>query len=257
MTWFSRPVLVLSGVVLAILPCVQAQGPAETQPTRPEVVISEIQLHDAPIDELFDLLRSADPKLKLLVVREWNAPVGEPVIADLSVRQVTVSQLLEALSETYPELRISRAGDAADGPIWTVRIRRLQPMLILPQARTRVFRLREAIDQLQADFGFESRSAARDALLILIETALKVSDDENLPVLQVHQATETLVFRGMPEQEALVDDALRAANPATKGQGKTYATTQQARTPDVAGGANSEPARPAPREQVTEPPPAR
>jgi hypothetical protein len=187
--------------------------------TTDEPTLPEFEMHDVPLQAVLEHLRDAAPQFQLVVVYEPGAPPDQPVITHLKLTRVTPSQVLEALSRVFAQVRVSRT-EGAEPAVWTVQIRAPRS----PDATriTRVFRLREAIDQVARETTESDgpaargqRQQARSAVLALIDTALQADGggSQPPPQLQFHEPTETLVFRGTKDEAVLVDDALGALRP--------------------------------------------
>ena len=179
------------------------------------VLLDEIQFKDTSLPKVIQFLRSADPSFKVIVAGDPGVAPDELIISELDLRKVTASQVLEALQMAYPQ-RIKVAGTGDDPPVWTVRV--MLDRSPGGEQVTSVFRLREAIDRVQKDMGLEDRVKARGAVLQLLENVLRMnpSRPEASAVLQLHEATDMLVFRGTGEEMMIVQNALRALVPPEK-----------------------------------------
>lgn len=199
--------------------------PASGDGQPPERVIKELQLTNAPIDDVLTSLRAADPGLQIILARDSGAFPKRPIISELKVNNVTASQILEALASIYPALEISATRDDFDRPIiWMIRVKAVDP----PERPriTQVFRLRDAVECLLMEgeppenepSHAELRKRARDAALSLIETALRttVEAQDEPPQLQLHEATETMILRGTADQARLVENAIATLCPTPR-----------------------------------------
>jgi hypothetical protein len=175
------------------------------------VLLDHIQFKDTPLPKIIDFLRSADPSFKVVLAGEAGASPDDLIVSELELRKVTASQVLEALKMAYPRINVSFTGD--EPPVWTVRV---EPDRSAGEPVTSVFRLREAINQVQQDMELSDRDKARAAVLQLIEQAARMntSHGEAPPVLQLHEATDTLLFRGTVDQLKTVAKALEALVPS-------------------------------------------
>ena len=200
-------------------------GPAGSTPPAQAVVaerrIGELRLEQTSLREVIQTLRKMDPGFQAVLAFDQGVPTDEPVIGELRLTNVTAGQVLEAISEAYPEVRITQRGDRPDSPIWSVRVTNIYPQKMVPPPepqQARVFRLHETISAMLQDRGTTDRKEARAAVLSMLETALRAEQggkkgEASEPVLQFHEPTETLIFRGARSQVVMVDQALEALQP--------------------------------------------
>ncbi len=182
-----------------------------------EPVIPQIQLNEVTLQVVLDFLQEAAPGSQMVVVYEPGAEQSQPIITNLKLTHVTPGQVLQALGRVFPQLDVS-ASDEGGSIIYTVRVRNKQTRETVRV--TRVFRMREAIDQVAREAADTDGAAprggrpqARNAVLALLDTALQAGGNPTPPQLQFHEPTETLVFRGTAEEASLVDEALAALRP--------------------------------------------
>ncbi|MEW6250124.1 MAG: hypothetical protein AB1716_05725 [Planctomycetota bacterium] len=201
-------------------PAAETHPAAAAQPAIEERVLPEIALQDVTLAQVLQKLREMDPDFQAVLAHNPMVDPNEPRLAELKLTRVTASQVLDAIEKAYPFVRVHPAASATGRPIWTVQVQ--GPQVVRAHApepvakrTTTVYRLREALDQVEADSQPESRKAALDAVLELIEAALRADtpDKEQMPALRLHEPTETLVFRGTPEQAQLVYQTLTTLRP--------------------------------------------
>ncbi len=172
-------------------------------------ILAEVSLKNTPLTLVIEFLRATDPSFQVLVA---GASADELVISELELRDVTAGQVLLALKEVYPQMEVSHT-DGNSPSIWTVRV---SPRFDMDaELVTCVFRLREAIDELQQVGNVGDRVHARSAVLQLLEHALQMdpSRKQSPAVLQLHEATDTLLFRGTQEERAVLQSAVAALSP--------------------------------------------
>jgi hypothetical protein len=174
-------------------------------------VLPEVSMKDVNFPDLVDFLRDVDPGFQVMVSYAPGVAYGTPRIQDLRLKNVTAEAVLQLLGQAYPQLTISAAPVAdREGRIWSIRVERDRRADNASggEATPSVWRLREAVDELVSNKGGD-RKKALDALLSLVQATLEAIPNEGAPpVIKLHEATETLVFRGTREQALMVHAAL-------------------------------------------------
>ncbi len=199
---------------------------------REPALLAELNLSNAPLPTVVDFLRAADPSFQVVLASDPGVSVDQVMISELRLSKVTASQVLQALQIAYPQIEVMNMGHGGPppfpmppGPMGTVSSAAPALWVVRVTAgrgsdsaqTTRVFRLREAIDQLQRDSQVKDRDAARAGVLQLVEAALRAAaagtPDQEPPQLQVHEPTDTLVFCGTRKELELLSGALDALRP--------------------------------------------
>jgi hypothetical protein len=194
--------------------------------------IPEINFTSVPVDDVIVFLRDNVPGFQAVTVRDPDVPAGEPQVT-LNLRNVTLDQLIAVLSQAYPSLEWSTA------PGTTIHVVRVHAASGLTASRLHVYSLSQLVGNLagalqqqpipQPGFGpggaaapppapggdmekqmQETRKRALNNVLSVIKAALAQVPDGNSAVLQVHEETETLIFKGTPQQQEAVEQVLAA-----------------------------------------------
>ncbi|MGA2257083.1 MAG: hypothetical protein ABSG53_20720 [Thermoguttaceae bacterium] len=174
-----------------------------------EVDIKGVSLHDA-----IQSLESECPGFQTVIIHDPRYPDFNPVLPDMSLKNLPLSQILEVIGKSVPELRVDKVS-SGKGDVWIFRIHRTndagQPTVagrpnLAGQPTVMVYRLSPLIRSNVTD-----RSKALNDILSLVQAALEATaSNEPPPLMKVHTATETLVFRGYPTQLEAVKCALEA-----------------------------------------------
>jgi hypothetical protein len=207
-----------------------AQGPPGAQPAAAPApkaaepagkTLPEISLNDVGLPDIIAFLRDVDPGFQAVIAYAPGIPRGEPKIQELRLKNVTTDAVLHLLAETYPQINIeavSAGGEDGKGRIWTIRVGRdprvdERDMALAPV--TTVNRLREIVDSVSDNArGAAERKRAMDLVLSLVQAAVETAGRDGPPaVVKLHEGTETLVFKGTPEQVNLVQQTLASLEP--------------------------------------------
>lgn len=239
-------VLVVISLVLAAGPLAPAQEPPVEQQssTTGPAVIPELNIHEVPLEEVIESLRKADPNFQVVVSYAPGAKRGDPIIQELRLKNVSAPAVLQVLSEAYPQITIGQSGAQSDTPesvIWTIRVqpdRRQEGGhgglgggggeglfggsggdVAPPETITTVQRLREIVDELAVPTAGEqdraaSRKKALDSVVSLVQAVVDSQGESATgATIKVHEATETLLFKGSPQLAALVANTLQTIAP--------------------------------------------
>lgn len=193
--------------------------------------ISEINFTAVSADDVMGFLRDVVPGFQAVIVRDPDVPAGEPQVT-LNLKNVTLDQFIAVLSQAYPSLEWSTA------PGTTIHVVRVHAASGLTGSKLHVYSLAPLVSnlahptpqqpgpqpgivpggpaapapatddpekQLQ-----EMRKRALNNVLSVIKAALAQVPDGDSAVLQVHEETETLIFKGTASQEEAVEQVLQA-----------------------------------------------
>lgn len=207
-------------------------------PPAAQALIPLLEIEDMPFEQLVEHLRDLNPNFQAVVAFAPGAAPG-PTIQDLRLRNVSAPTVLRLISQTYEQVRVEEVDE--DGQrFWTVRVAPARQRDggdggggLFGDVRgraggdarvTRLFRLTEPVDD--ATRGDTTRDAAREAVMSLLQSALesdlpapaaKGRPGTPLPLIKLHEPTETLVFTGTEAQAGLVAEALSTLGPPVSG----------------------------------------
>lgn len=207
----------------------QDQEAQTAPPALESQVIAQFKSGPVTLDDLLTYLKDTVPGFNSVVIRSTGIPNDYPTLPDLSLKNVTVGQVLELLRTSYPGVSIHRIdGKGPSGvPLYAVRIEMsggpgmiggygMPPGIFPaptepPKPLVKVYRLNEIIANLN---GGSDAKKSMDDVLSLVQAALdETGDSQEKVVLKVHQQTQTLVFKGSPEKMAVLEQALDALRP--------------------------------------------
>jgi hypothetical protein len=220
-------------VLMPLLNCptALAQGLFGDPTTRPTKVLPEFK-YDGTLDGAIAKLQEADPSLRVMVVWPTGAATDEPHIS-LALRNVTAVDVLDVMATAYQAIGI-KIVSAASGEIYIINVQ-VQPSEqrrrggrgadpvngggggAPQQYIVRVYNLAGPVnawinDNLgpvkDEDFA-AAKGKAMDAILSLLQATLtQLPDETTKPLLQVHEPTVSVVFRGSPRQLEAVEEAM-------------------------------------------------
>lgn len=181
---------------------------AAPDPAGVNKIIPEVNFTNAPLEDVINYLQAISPQFKAVIVREPGVPKSHPLVT-MRLRQIPLGQMLDVLRITQQGINFTQVpGDS------TVHI-----IIVGPPRQyegrednvVRVYRLEGAVKGLQG-------KAPKDALghvLSLIKATL-AQVDSDLPTLQIHEETMTLIFKGTSLQRAALEDVLTALDPGAE-----------------------------------------
>jgi len=207
--------VVLAATVSSLCLAQQPPPPTAQSPSRPsssvgDHLVKELAFNQTPLDDVLRSLESECPGFQAVIVHDPRFPDFNPVV-DMSLKNLPLSQILEVIGKSLPELRVDKVS-SNKGDVWIFRIQRSnygQPTSnVTAQPTVMVYRLTPLIRANAAD-----RSKALNDILSLVQAALEAMGSNQPSLMKVHAATETLIFRGFPNQLEAVNRTLRALEP--------------------------------------------
>ncbi len=221
-------------------PPTNALAPA-TKPVAPMIIPelnigAGVKLSDV-IDTVRDLTGTNIVVANSGALESLNAPV-------MHLKRVTVQQVLDLITKAIPDVTTEQA-DNGENPIYIIHVKSDTPVPpgggfagpmppgIAPMAAPQldpnhqfvaVFPLRDIVDQQMRLQGKPDAKAALDAVLSLLQAAMDQANAGDKASLRVHEATQTLVFKGTAEfQQVLMQtlDALRPTDDEKKQAART------------------------------------
>jgi hypothetical protein len=225
----------------------QGQTPGAPPPAAPETpkeVVPAVELQVIPgdkiggvsLDDMLDYLKDKVPGFNSTVVRPQGMSNDYPMMPQMTLKNVTVGQFLELLRTSFPGVTVTRIDNKgpAGAPLYVVRVISEQrgsfgmppgaggfpgmpggvggiPTPVAPAIRpiVKVYRLTEIVANLNGD-----PKKSMDDVLSLLQAALDQTDKHgDQPLLKLHQPTQTLVFKGMPDQQEVLEQVLDSLRP--------------------------------------------
>lgn len=203
------------------------QKPASPPAFTDDPIVPEINFNGVSLEDAISSLSDTFPKFKVAILRDPNVQPDFPTV-NLKLKGVSLSQFMELIQTANPTVESKEidgpggkiicllvhaapdghgavmAGGGAGGGIApnaaiapVVRVYRLSAILGLPSGgKTDPTAKKEAMNQA----------------LSLIKVALEQVGGEP-PVLRIHDETQTLIFRGSPAQEAMLENVMDALKP--------------------------------------------
>lgn len=194
----------------------------------PEINVSEVSL-----DDFLAFLQDVTPDFKAMIVRDPDVAPGYPIVT-MRLKSVPLGQLLDVLTTAYPEVELTKiqghTPDRKPSVVYVVKVHasdRTSPFGGRGAAVVKVYRLGGAVSAVlkarrdPADSGLfpqkvdpkEAKEALNQVLSLIKATLSQVETGRRAPTLQVHEETQTLIFRGGDVQRAALEDALAALDP--------------------------------------------
>jgi hypothetical protein len=203
-------------VALAAARPAVAQNALDAAPPAEPRVIEKLEVQDTPFSEVINYLRDQDPTFQAVVAYEPGVNRGEPLIQELRLRNVTAPAVLGVLAGSYPQLKVEEGG-TDESVIYTIRVGTTDDTPEPREIVTTVYRLNESVDEVMKGEGTDARKQALASILSLVQTAVDAAGDNDKDAaarLKLHEATETLVFKGSISQAELVREALDSLRPS-------------------------------------------
>jgi len=220
--------LMVFAVLLLAAPVARAADPEapKAAPGPMEKVIPEVQFDNIALGDVIQYLQDVAPGFKAVVVRESGVPEEYPRIK-MKLKNVTVAQIWQLLQLSYPDMQLQQVEAPGPDIVWHVRIQATgnQAAIVDPSA-VKVYRLTAIIERLTAKSGkndAETEKRSLNQILSLAKAALAQTASRNNvgAVLQVHEETGTLIFKGNSEERAALESVLEALNPPTAAESAT------------------------------------
>lgn len=229
------------GIGLAAAASAIAAPPAAEKPAAPTAtatqeaqgqsyltkVLPELNFNDVAFDDVIAYLRDVLPGFRAVVLRDPGVAAGYPSLT-LSVKNIDLQQFFDLLQVMHSNDVEVVPVDGKAGVVYVFKIHppegAADPNAAGPVA-VHVYRLSEAVEALAARAkasakgqGKDDAAAEKQALdqvLSLIKATVSQAGDAQPPVLQVHEETRTLIFKGREPQQLAVNEVLSALMPPT------------------------------------------
>jgi hypothetical protein len=205
------------------------------------------KFEDLPLAEVLQFIHEKMPEFNSVVVRAPGVKEEYPIIPRMSVKNVTIGQFLEFLRTSFPGVEIQRIEGQA-GPLYVVKVTSgpmdqpnfpgvppgfgggvpglpmagafpaggMPPQPGPPGNVVQVYRLNDIVASLIAGKEGDPRDRSRGALtdiLSLVQSALEESGEKENVVLKVHEQTQTMLFKGSPFKQAVLEQVLNTLRP--------------------------------------------
>jgi hypothetical protein len=225
-----RMLNVMLAVVVMMLGALVGKSRADDTTTDPghatwATTMPAIELSGRPLEKVLNEIKAKCPGFKFAVQR---AGVSDdyPILPQISMHGGSLEDFIRLLPEAVPGLEVKAEGMVLSpsiaigfagqtAPEITITVRpdtNSQPSIV------RVFGLEDLVAyraSLLLDGSKEQREKqATNDILSAVQAATDLSDDKSHPVMKVHSATHTLLFKGTQAQAEIAANALAALQPA-------------------------------------------
>ena len=176
-------------------------------------VLPDLNLQGVSLEDTMDFLQQACPGFKAVVVRDQDVADGEPRV-NLKLKNITLGQVWTLLQMSYPCVAEQVEAPGPE-PVFVLRVKFGDTETRRPPPLVKVYHLRSTLASMEAEHN-EGKPPARkellDQLLSLIKATLAQVPGRTDPpaVLQVHEETFTLIFKGSAEQKSALEDVLKS-----------------------------------------------
>jgi hypothetical protein len=192
-----------------------------------EKVLPEVKFDGVRLEDVVDFLQDvSNGKYRAVVVHRGNA---EGPMVTMRLKNVSIAQIMNVLVTAYPGIEIVPV-DGPTGPVHVITISPAPGQAGAPgggeaeagvelERAVRVYRLAGIVDGITRPGVAFSGPAARDSkeakealnnVLSLIKATVQLTSPREAPTLQVHEETQTLIFKGSPQQRQAIEDVLAA-----------------------------------------------
>ncbi len=203
----------LSGSALAA----EDKQPAATPADPMAKVLPNVSFDSVQLDDALSFLQDVAPDFKAVIVRDKGVPDDYPTIK-VKLKNVTLGQVWGVLQAANPDMEVQPVGEnEGPTPIYLIRIKAPSSDAApgVPQAAVRVYPLGPLVDAMTAKSEAAHEKDSLDHVLSLIKATLAQVPGRSEPVLQVHEETRTLIFKGSGEQQAALQEVLAALAPGS------------------------------------------
>lgn len=187
-----------------------------------DFVIEEISFQDVSLADMVAYLRDTVPELRIVLIDGPNMPPGYPHVS-LRMKKVTIGQVLQVLQSAY-NVDVESIGDPSGqkAPVYVLKSQ-LSDALALQlhysaPATPKIYPLTKVLEQLPSVPNLPSGSPEDikrrlNDLLTVLQSALDAVGDVSKPTLVVHEATQTLLFKGSLGQQTVLETTLASLMP--------------------------------------------
>lgn len=230
-----------------------APAPPATQPADPasdleEKLLPLIDTQSIRLTDFLEFIHSSVPAFQYIVVRDPGVSSDYPTLPSMKLEKMTLGQVLQVIQDIYPlvDFHVVSSNHGAALYVFKIHVGSAEGMGEVPQSVLKVYRLTEAVELLvsrnpvpippelqqhpdadriplpakeKAEAAYEAalkaaHTTALNSLLSLIKAVLaQWGDSGTIPVVQIHEETETLLLRGTADQIGAVQKALDACIP--------------------------------------------
>ena len=218
----KTPSALFAFVLAATMPALcAAQKPALTTEVTPprssspvnDHLLGKVDFVGVPLQDAIDYFKDACPGFQAVIVHDPSCPDANPMLPNMSLKSLPLSQILEVIGKALPDLKVEKVSSRKGGNVWIFRVHGPAGANDASKDAGRptmmVYRLSHLITALD-------RPKALNDVLSLLQAALDASNCKEVPLLKVHAATETLIFKGVPVQQEVVKHTLKALEPTAE-----------------------------------------
>lgn len=217
------PSLIFVAIAFAVVPIRAADQPSKPDTPRAaaqgatplETIIPSVEFQDLNLEDAVAFLQDKVPGFKAVVVRDPGAPAAYPTIR-LKLKGVALGQILELLQSAYPGIEAGTI-EGGGGTLYCFKVHGPTAGGPTPPLAVKVYPLTDLVATVIKSRPEEpkDKTAATkeslDQILSVIKATLEqASDSGAAPVLQVHEETRTLIFKGSAEQREALESVLAA-----------------------------------------------
>jgi len=200
----------LAGIVVGLMGVAFADGEAGGAPSPAAAeepgaqIIPEVNFQSVALEDCVDFLQAACKSFHAVVVRAPGSSGDYPLIT-LKLKKVSVNEIMQVLENAYPGITPNQVGS-----VLCLNVQEPEAGNPERQVGVHVYPLNGVV-QNQVQAGIDDPKKALDHVLSLIKATLtQVARVGHEPVLQVHEETQTLIFKGNASERAALEGALVA-----------------------------------------------
>lgn len=192
-------------------------------PIADDPIVPEINFNNATLEDAINSLSDQYPKFKVAILRDPNVASDFPTV-NLKLKGVSLTQFMELIQTANPTVETKEI-EGPGGKIICLLVHAapeghgnaMPDGGVAPNAAiapvVKVYRLSEILSLPSG--GKSDLAAKKEAMnqaLSLAKVALEQVGGEP-PILRIHEETQTLIFKGMPAQEAMLQNVMNAIKP--------------------------------------------
>jgi hypothetical protein len=209
-----------------------------------DTIIAQVDFNNVSLDDMIAYLQETVPHFKAVVFRDAGVGPDVPTVS-IRLKGVSLGQVMQVLVSAYPYVEFQPI-EGAGGTIQLIKVHALTPDGVavggaglggapglsgnpavglaggaqVMAASVKVFSLTDVVDRLATrrpdaakDIAAARKAGLEDVLSLIKATLSQAGDAGAPPSLQLHEETQTLIFKGNPLQRAAVDDVLSSLTP--------------------------------------------
>lgn len=185
-------------------------GPVVSPMTK---VIESVEFNDILLDDVIQFIEQTAPGFKAVIKRGQGVSEEYPRIK-MKLKNVTVGQLCELIKKLHADVTFDVLENTEE-PIFIIRVEASPESAGSATPNLKLYNLSTMLQTIrESNKSKEVTAKPLDHLLSLIKATMQQRNDKKPPVLQVHEETNTMIFKGSAAQQLALEEVLLSLKPA-------------------------------------------